>query len=251
MLDNKRKYERFNLPLVVSFRPTYGATEYSMGLMKNFSFEGLALETKKFSFIRYESLELNLKFPQSGTFASLHGNVAWKKQTDNKCLAGIKFKVSDNKIQNNILEKISAIGDIPVNNFLFNKDIDDENISGLIIKSKSSGKRRKASSKARRTGFTKQYFKGGSKCKVTFRMPAEAAPDAQYISIAGDFNDWNPVKTLMKRLKSGDFHLTLTLLSKREYRFRYLVDGNRWENDWSADRYDPNDFGTDDSVVIV
>ncbi len=82
-------------------------------------------------------------------------------------------------------------------------------------------------------------------------MPAEAAPDAQYISIAGDFNDWNPAKTLMKRLKSGDFHLTLTLLSKTEYRFRYLVDGNRWENDWYADRYDPNDFGTDDSVVII
>jgi hypothetical protein len=251
MLDNKRKYERFNLPLVVSFRPTYGATEYSMGLMKNFSFEGLAIETKKFSFIRYESLELNLKFPQSGTFASLLGNVAWKKQTDDRCMAGIKFKVTDKITQNKILEKISAIGDIPVNNMIFNRSIDDKNISELKIKSKPSRKRRKTSSKTKRTGFTKQYFHGGSECRVTFRMPAEAAPDAKYISIVGDFNDWNPVKTPMKRLKNGDFHVTLTLPSNREYRFRYIVDGNHWENDWSADRYDPNDFGTDDSVVIL
>ena len=35
----------------------------------------------------------------------------------------------------------------------------------------------------------------------------------------------------------------------RAYRFRYLLDGHRWENDWAADAYKPNDFGADDSVV--
>ena len=35
----------------------------------------------------------------------------------------------------------------------------------------------------------------------------------------------------------------------RAYRFRYLLDGHRWENDWDADAYVPNGFGSDDSVV--
>jgi hypothetical protein len=37
----------------------------------------------------------------------------------------------------------------------------------------------------------------------------------------------------------------------REYRFKYLIDGKRWENDWHADRYEPNIYGTDDSVVVI
>jgi hypothetical protein len=35
------------------------------------------------------------------------------------------------------------------------------------------------------------------------------------------------------------------------YRFRYLVDGRSWENDWAADLYVPNGYGGDDSVVDV
>jgi hypothetical protein len=35
----------------------------------------------------------------------------------------------------------------------------------------------------------------------------------------------------------------------RAYRFRYLLDDQRWENDWAADAYLPNSFGGDDSVV--
>jgi len=42
------------------------------------------------------------------------------------------------------------------------------------------------------------------------------------------------------------------LATGREYAFRYLLDGGRWENDWNADRYDLNPYATaDNSVVIV
>ena len=37
----------------------------------------------------------------------------------------------------------------------------------------------------------------------------------------------------------------------KSYRFRYLLDGERWENDWDADAYKPNEFGTDDSILEV
>jgi len=35
----------------------------------------------------------------------------------------------------------------------------------------------------------------------------------------------------------------------RAHRFRYLLDGQRWDNGWAADAYVANDFGGDDSVV--
>ena len=43
--------------------------------------------------------------------------------------------------------------------------------------------------------------------------------------------------------------MTVDLDAGRAYRFRYLLDGQRWDNDWAADAYQPNDFGGDDSVV--
>ncbi|NOZ68958.1 MAG: glycoside hydrolase [Deferribacteres bacterium] len=100
-------------------------------------------------------------------------------------------------------------------------------------------------------GIKKQYLNAGTKCRVTFRLPKQAAPDAKVVTVVGDFNNWNVTEAQMERLKSGDFKLTLELPSNKEYRFRYLIDFNRWENDWCADQYVPNPFGCDDSLVIV
>ena len=97
----------------------------------------------------------------------------------------------------------------------------------------------------------KQYVKANNICKVTFRLPKDAAHNAELVTIVGDFNNWNLTENKMKKLKNGDFTLTLDLPCSREYRFRYLIDANRWENDWFADKYLPNNFGADDSVVVV
>ena len=86
-------------------------------------------------------------------------------------------------------------------------------------------------------------------CKVTFELPAEA--DAKSAHVCGDFNDWSPTATPMKRRKDGSLAATVSLEVGRRYRFRYLLDDGRWENDWAADGYAPNDFGGDDSVIDV
>jgi hypothetical protein len=31
----------------------------------------------------------------------------------------------------------------------------------------------------------------------------------------------------------------------------YVIDGESWANDWHADLYEPNPFGSDDSVLVV
>jgi hypothetical protein len=53
----------------------------------------------------------------------------------------------------------------------------------------------------------------------------------------------------MHRDAGGGFSVTVDLDAGRAYRFRYLLDGQRWDNDWAADAYVRNDFGGDDSVV--
>ena len=53
----------------------------------------------------------------------------------------------------------------------------------------------------------------------------------------------------MHRDAEGGFSVTVGLDAGRAYRFRYLLDGQRWDNDWAADAYQANDFGGDDSVV--
>ena len=109
----------------------------------------------------------------------------------------------------------------------------------------------KGSGNGRDSGIKKQYMKSRPACKVTFRLPKFSAPEAQIVNIVGDFNNWDQRSTLMKRLRGGDFTATIELEKGREYRFRYLIDNSRWENHWQADKYLPNSFGSDDSVVIV
>lgn len=97
----------------------------------------------------------------------------------------------------------------------------------------------------------KQYFKTKPEVKVTLSLPAEAAPQANEVFVAGEFNDWNENETKMRKLKSGEFKTDIKLEAGREYQFRYKIDGERWENDWEADKYVPSGFNTEDNSVIV
>ncbi len=84
-------------------------------------------------------------------------------------------------------------------------------------------------------------------CKVTFELPKEV--QAETAMVVGDFNNWDPNATPMKRKKDGAFSTAVNLEAGKEYRFRYWLDNSRWENDWHADAYLPNRFGSEDSVV--
>lgn len=98
----------------------------------------------------------------------------------------------------------------------------------------------------------KKYLKSQKECNVQFELSAEAADGAKEVWLAGDFNSWSSVDTPMKKQKDGSFTVTIKLETGREYQFRYLLDGKRWENDWAADKYMPAPFSnTDNSVVIV
>ena len=96
----------------------------------------------------------------------------------------------------------------------------------------------------------KQFLKSKPVCKATFTFPVEAAPTAETIEILGDFNNWKEgVK--MKKQKNGIFKATVELKTGKEYQFRYLIDGETWENDWEADKYIATPYGDENSVIIA
>ncbi|MGO9671415.1 MAG: isoamylase early set domain-containing protein [Streptosporangiaceae bacterium] len=83
------------------------------------------------------------------------------------------------------------------------------------------------------------------KAAVTFTL--DPAVGAETAAVCGEWNDW--AARVMRRDADGGFSLTVDLQAGQAYRFRYLLDGQRWDNDWAADAYVPNTYGGDDSVV--
>lgn len=97
----------------------------------------------------------------------------------------------------------------------------------------------------------KEYLKSKPVCKVTFRLTKSFAEGAEQITIVGDFNNWDAQANPMKKLKSGEFTTTINLPKDSEYQYRYILDGNIWKNDDKADKYVPNQFEGENSVVVV
>ena len=95
----------------------------------------------------------------------------------------------------------------------------------------------------------KEYSKTGRSVKITLELPTDI--QAQTASVCGDFNDWNQDAHPMKRRKDGTFTASFSVKPGAEYRFRYLLDNQRWENDWQAEAYLSNEHGTEDSVLSV
>ena len=94
----------------------------------------------------------------------------------------------------------------------------------------------------------KESVADNGQVRVIFRLPNTAFTDR--ISVVGEFNDWDTTATPMKHLRpDAEWTATIVLEAGRRYRFRYLRNGKEWLNDWYADDYEDNAFGTSDSVV--
>ncbi len=94
--------------------------------------------------------------------------------------------------------------------------------------------------------LSKRFFKTKDEVEVTFEYPGEQAEEAVLLCEA---NNWEPIP--MQKGKSADspFRVKVRLPKDGEFQFRYLLDGSRWDNDWSADAYAPNEHGGDNSIV--
>ena len=84
--------------------------------------------------------------------------------------------------------------------------------------------------------------------EIRFTISAETASQ---VSLVGDFNNWNPAETPLRRIPStGEWSVTLPLLPG-SYRFSFLLDGRTWQSDPQRPAAPDPDFGTPTSVVTV
>jgi hypothetical protein len=87
----------------------------------------------------------------------------------------------------------------------------------------------------------------GKDVEVIFRMPP--LEGVVELLLRGDFNDWHVSGAPLTQERDGSWVARLVLEAGKSYRFRYYDSQGCWHNDWEADAYLPNDFGTEDSVV--
>ncbi len=96
----------------------------------------------------------------------------------------------------------------------------------------------------------KSFSKDKKRCSVTFSIEPAAAQNASKITLAGDFNSWSSTDTPLTKKKDGSFSVKLSLDSGKEYQFRYLIDGYKWENDWKADKYVAAPYSNEENSVV-
>lgn len=75
-------------------------------------------------------------------------------------------------------------------------------------------------------------------------------PRAQNVSIAGDFNNWQPAGTPMQRVGDSGVWQTKMKLATGTYRYRLVVDG-QWQQDPYNERSEMNPYGDYNSVLEV
>jgi len=82
--------------------------------------------------------------------------------------------------------------------------------------------------------------------RFTFKLHA---PDAERVSLAGDFNAWDPEKHPLKKSSAGLWKKMVSLAPGR-YEYRFMVDGE-WRNDPACTTCSPNPFGSNNCVLIL
>jgi 1,4-alpha-glucan branching enzyme len=87
------------------------------------------------------------------------------------------------------------------------------------------------------------------KLLVTFEIPGSVW--AERIHLVGDFNGWDRENLPFRLTRQGNWQIEVELDLDREYRFRYLIDGDGWGNDWHADRHTLGADGLSESVVVA
>jgi 1,4-alpha-glucan branching enzyme len=81
---------------------------------------------------------------------------------------------------------------------------------------------------------------------IHFAFPA---PEAQQVSLAGDFNNWDSKATPMHKGAHGVWHVGVALKPGR-HEYRFIADGV-WQDDPAAEQRTTNALGTENCVKTV
>jgi serine protease AprX len=74
---------------------------------------------------------------------------------------------------------------------------------------------------------------------------------AERVSLAGDFNGWDPLATPLKRNDSGLWSTEIAITATGRLEYKFIVDGRRWLEDPSNGMKTPDNHGGLNSVLVI
>lgn len=75
--------------------------------------------------------------------------------------------------------------------------------------------------------------------------------EAMSVSIAGDFNNWNPNSTPLTKDESGLWHVDIRKPTVGRYEYKFVVDVKKWVEDPNNWLKTPDQYGGLNSVLVV
>jgi hypothetical protein len=76
-------------------------------------------------------------------------------------------------------------------------------------------------------------------------------PDARSVAVVGSFNDWRPGSIPLEDVDHDGVRSASIVLPAGSLEYMFVVDGERWVADPLAGRYVEDDFGRENSLLIV
>jgi hypothetical protein len=107
MLDNKRKFPRFNFETDVEFNAS--GVPFS-GITKNVSRDGISFILQSCSVDAGVPLQFQMQNPQKETTIEGCGDIAWKRKMDDEWHLGLRFQFINNIDKSDILNAIMTTG---------------------------------------------------------------------------------------------------------------------------------------------
>jgi c-di-GMP-binding flagellar brake protein YcgR len=104
MLNDRRKFIRFDVSLDIAFKTSGESDVYFTGVTKNFSRTGLCFVSQASGLALKESMKLIVKLPDNNTFVSVSGNVTWMEQFKDRCWVGITLEEMEKEAKSQILD---------------------------------------------------------------------------------------------------------------------------------------------------
>lgn len=98
----KREFKRFVVGLQVAAEKEN--KESALGLMKDFSRDGLRIVFDKFDFELNSPLDLKIQRPEANFYIFASAEPLWKRAVENKCEVGFKIKEIPPDIKADLLE---------------------------------------------------------------------------------------------------------------------------------------------------
>ncbi len=111
MIYDKRKLKRYDIFLIVEFKPLRSQGGYSIGITRDLSTNGFSLEAQTIECQRGDIIEFRLKHPDADWTVDISGEVIWRTHSWYKYIIGINFLNVTKEQNSKILKLMSTVID--------------------------------------------------------------------------------------------------------------------------------------------